>query len=506
MKDRASENAANSPQEAGAGAAAVPGRRWRRALVPGRRWRRALLPGRRWLWALVPLAAAGAVIAVVVVAVAVTRGPEVPQGAGTLPSAPAAALPGQPGQPAANSGQSRRQGISPNATSGKPSAYRVAGTVTMEADYLDCITDSVCYAWFTHPGTTGSAFPGTSSATRPGPASLALTSERTSDGGATWQKLASPPDGEVFNDAIEPSCPTAAMCVAVTGSDTLAVTTNSGASWRLDPLPAAAGSAGWIDQVTCATALQCVVHVSGGLTRGTFFSTTNGGVSWTAASHVPSGAPGGLQLLRCDPGGQCIGAASAGLGTAYVPGHGPGLKIMRSADGGLTWSAAVINNVPPASSLAPGFLMSCGDALHCLYAGGSGVAITSDGGLTWRQPPASRGWQDSIITSVSCTEKLQCSVALAPELAKDVPVIETTSDGVTWTAQPLPSSPDDPLQYVSLLSCPSPGGCVGLASTLSQERLSFTGSGGIVQTSPQMLISSLGREPAAEGQLPHGRS
>jgi hypothetical protein len=140
--------------------------------------------------------------------------------------------------------------------------------------------------------------------------------------------------------------------------------------------------------------------------------------------------------------------------------------------------------------------MSCGDTLHCLYAGGSGVAITSDGGRTWQQPatpPARQGWT---ITSVSCTEGLDCSVALAPALARQVPVIETTSDGRTWTAQPLPSSPDDPLQYVTLLSCPSPGGCVGLASTLSQEKSAFLGSGGfssgIVQTSPQTLISSLG--------------
>lgn len=40
----------------------------------------------------------------------------------------------------------------------------------------------------------------------------------------------------------------------------------------------------------------------------------------------------------------------------------------------------------------------------------------------------------------------------------------------------------------------------------SASENSATGSGGIVQTSPQMLVSSLGGGPAAEGQLPHGRS
>jgi hypothetical protein len=43
---------------------------------------------------------------------------------------------------------------------------------------------------------------------------------------------------------------------------------------------------------------------------------------------------------------------------------------------------------------------------------------------------------------------------------------------------------------------PGPGGCVGLASTLSQEQSAFLNSRGfstgIVQTSPQLVISSLG--------------
>jgi hypothetical protein len=294
---------------------------------------------------------------------------------------------------------------------------------------------------------------------------------------------------------LEPSCPTAATCVAVTQRDTLAITTDGGASWRLDTLPAV-DSAGWVDQVSCATAQECVVHLSGGLTGGTFLSTINGGQSWTAATHVPAGAPGSLQLLRCDPDGQCIGAASAGQGTAYVPGNGPGVVVMRSADYGLTWSVSQTDDVPPESSSVPGFLMSCGDALHCMYAGGSGVAITSDGGVTWQQPATPASWQGWTITSVSCPESLDCSVALAPALASQVPVIQTTSDGMTWTAQALPSPGDDPLQYVTLLSCPAPGGCVGLASTLSQEESAFLDSGGfssgLVETSPQLLISSLG--------------
>ncbi len=425
MKERARKGAANSPEQA-------------------------------------PLAAAAAVIAAAVGAVVVTSGSPARQAAGAAPSASAA------------------PGISPTAAPGAPSPYRVAGSVTMKPSYLDCITESVCYAWFTQLAGSGFAKPG----------------ERTSDGGVTWQELASLPDGQVLNDMVEPSCPAAKICVAVTQRDALAITSDGGATWRLDPLPAGAGSGGWIDQVSCAAERECVVHISGGLTRGTFLSTTNGGLSWTAATRLPSGAPGSLNLLRCDRSGRCIGAVSAGQGRAYVPGNGPGVMVMHSADHGLTWSVSDTDNVPPKSSSVPGFLMSCGDALHCLYAGGSGVAITSDGGVTWQQPAAPAAWRGWTITSVSCPEGLDCSVALAPARASQLPVIQTTSNGTTWTARALPSSGDDPLQYVTLLSCPTAGGCAGLASTLSQEKSAFLGSGGfssgIVQTSPQLVISSLG--------------
>jgi photosystem II stability/assembly factor-like uncharacterized protein len=405
-----------------------------------------------------------AVITVVAVALVLTRGPVARRAAANPPSA------------------SATPGISPRSAPLPLSAYRVARTVTMEPAYLDCLTQSVCYAWFSQPTQSASARP----------------SERTLDGGATWQQLASPPGSEVLNSQVKPSCPTVQMCVAVTEHDTLAVTTDSGVSWRLEPLPSFTG---WIDQVSCATVRECVIHVSGGLTEGTFLSTTNGGSSWITATHVPSGAPGGLQFLRCDPGGRCIAAASAGLGTAYSPGHGPGLKVMRSADHGLTWSlsvtdSSVTNHVPPASSSAPGFMLSCSDSMHCMYSGGSGVAITSDGGLTWREvaiPQARSAWT---VTSMSCAAGLSCSVALVSKFVSQKPMIGTTSDGMTWTLQPLPSLRADPLQYVTLLSCSRPGGCLGLASTLSQEKSAFLGSGGfstgIVETSPQMLISSLG--------------
>jgi hypothetical protein len=420
------------------------------------------LPVRRRRRVAPPLAAAAAVLALVAVGVVIGHVSAGQHPAGASPLAPGSAAPGT--VPAA------------------ASAYRLVGPVNnLEALYLDCVTASVCYAWL-----TGSSSP------EPVP------SERTSDGGAAWQPIAGLPGGAALFDVAQPSCPTAEVCAVVTGEPlTLAMTTDGGASWRLDHLPVPPGGPwGDADQVSCATAQECVVHITGG-EAGTFLSTTDGGQTWTDATEVPGDAPPNLQLLRCDPSGHCIGAASAGLGTASVPGQGPGVKIVRSADHGLTWTASSTGNVPSESVHdSGGFLMSCGDALHCMYAAGSGVAVTSDGGVTWQQPATPAAWQGSIISAVSCAEDLDCSVALAPVLVGSVPVIEATSDGMTWTAQSLPSTSSDPLQYISMLSCPSPGGCIGLGSTLSQDEAAFAASqgfdNGMIETSPQLEFSSLG--------------
>lgn len=128
-----------------------------------------------------------------------------------------------------------------------------------------------------------------------------------------------------------------------------------------------ADSEGWIDQVSCATERECVVHISGGLTRDAFLSTTNGGLSWTAATRLPSGALGSLSLLRCDRSGRCIGAVSAGQGTASVPPLRGLLQRHRS-------------DVPAARNLQPGRLAGrhcrCEPRIHRWVpcsAGSSGV-------------------------------------------------------------------------------------------------------------------------------------
>jgi photosystem II stability/assembly factor-like uncharacterized protein len=316
--------------------------------------------------------------------------------------------------------------------------FRLSGAGP-QADGLDCVTAMVCYVWDAY--TEGH------------------TAYRTSDGGTTWHPLAALPGGLSLGgvNAGPPSCPTAEMCAGVAGGTRLALTTDGGASWRVDTLPVPVGAPGAsITQVACGTALWCVVQAA-----GTFLVTVNGGATWTDAGLAPQGTSD-LWYLRCDPDGRCIGLAPTGTNT------NAGIVSVVSTDNGRTWAVSG-SNPAPASVV---FMVSCGDALHCMDLSEDGAtATTSNGGVTW-QDTAPVGTASGSITAltVSCAVALDCFVAASrgPGAYQDAKIEATDDGGASWTTIGLPPVGGRPLAEVFPLSCPSPDGCIGLAATPQQ--------------------------------------
>ena len=325
------------------------------------------------------------------------------------------------------------------------SPFRSSGTGP-QADSLDCVTASVCYVWDA--------------------GSEAQAAYRTSDGGATWRPLAALPGNHSLagQNAGPPSCPTAEMCAGMAGGMTLAVTTDGGAHWRLESLPAPPGKDASIGEVSCATALRCVVQAA-----GTFLSTVNGGRTWAEAGRVPKGAPG-LWYLRCDPDGRCIGLAPTGTNTNL------GIVSMTSADNGRTWVVSGSHHAP-ASEL---FMVSCGDALHCMLLSDHGTTMTtSDGGVTWQGTTAVSTSREATPLTVSCAAALDCFVpvsdfsatapgATAPGGYEDATIEATHDGGANWSTIALPEMDGTPLAEVYPLSCPGPAGCIAVAATPRQ--------------------------------------
>jgi photosystem II stability/assembly factor-like uncharacterized protein len=312
-----------------------------------------------------------------------------------------------------------------------------------QTDSLDCVTASVCYVWDA--------------------GSEAQAAYRTSDGGATWRSLAALPGNHTLagQNAGPPSCPTAEMCAGIAGGMTLAVTTDGGAHWRLESLPVPPGKDASIGEVSCATALRCVVQAG-----GTFLSTVNGGRTWAEAARVPKRAPG----LWCDPDGRCIGLAPTGTNA------NGGIVSMTSADNGRTWVVTGSHHAP-ASDL---FMVSCGDALHCMFLSNYGPTMTtSDGGVTWQDTTAVSTSREASPLTVNCATALDCFVAVsdfsatapgatAPGGYEDATIVATHDGGATWTAIALPEVDGTRLAEVYPASCPSTAGCIAVAATPRQ--------------------------------------
>ncbi|WP_158883847.1 WD40/YVTN/BNR-like repeat-containing protein [Amycolatopsis anabasis] len=216
---------------------------------------------------------------------------------------------------------------------------------------------------------------------------------RTVDGGRTWRQVA-PPDtaGLDFRDVEAFDADHAVVLSIGPGAASRIYTTaDGGAHWRL--------AFRNTDERAFYDCLTFFDHRRG-LAMGdpvdgkfTLLSTVDGGGSWrpVPADGMPPALPGEAGFAAS---GQCVQAGSNGRDAWIATGGGERARVLRSADGGRHWAAV---DTPLLSSQSAGvFAVSFRDSRHGLAIGGDyakpdavvpGLAISSDGGRSWRTPP-----------------------------------------------------------------------------------------------------------------------
>ena len=313
--------------------------------------------------------------------------------------------------------------------------FEQIGTVSNTSSFLACVSDSVCYA------------------------NGAAAMERTADGGVTWHPGASLTTlgGPISGS---PSCPTTLMCaMTMDGSSRIAVTTDGFAHIKTVRPASAPGDTGPVEAVSCATPRRCAVAVDAASGMA-FLTTSDGGLNWSASSVPAIGLPHAQAWqLRCDRRGDCIALMLGGAKDGQM-------VVMRSADGGRTWSASRVFSLPNAQIL----MTSCGDGRHCMMVTDTGFLVTvagaADGPVSVRVKAFPRSWP-RIGVDVSCATGRHCVVSLADGTSDSYasPAIEVTSDGgLAWSRLSLPAS----VAVVYPMSCPGPAGCIGVAASASQ--------------------------------------
>lgn len=321
---------------------------------------------------------------------------------------------------------------------------------------LTCPTAQTCYARVFPPPAAGSV-------------SSTLTIEVTHDGGTTWQQADLPADVTEDSGQFGPiDCLSEDTCLTLVSNTSwsyeIVETTDGGQTWTTLPGPAPLSTEfGVAGGISCTSSTSCVLigsYAVGTSQVGQWDAevTSDGGQTWTQAA-LPASASAGVQ---CFTGGNCITAGDY------------------STDGGLSWSAGSLPSGIPAA-----WSMSCGDSSDCVATtgglSGTQVIVTTDGGRSWTQVPAS-GLVSSLLPTVTCATASTCWAssggvvrAAGPAPAtmtsgplstepQPQPVLDSTADqGQTWQAAQLPASYG--ITALGNVSCSSTTSCFALAQS-----------------------------------------
>ena len=304
------------------------------------------------------------------------------------------------------------------------------------------------------------------------------------DGGLDWQPSTLPAGWQLTSSL---ACPSPSECLAGASTSSAAgivVTTDGGATWSVHSLPA---SVGQVTDLACGSVGQCVAAgyapTSAPGSVGTSIAVplsvtgdTSGAVEDLPQPFVAYNPEG----LACASDGKLcvlVGATSFAVPSPGAPVSG---AILRSTDGGHTWSRA---DLP--TTVAKVVAVSCPSSTRCIGLGNatsstpgftpygpSEALVSGDGGQAWSLAgsydlPAAR------LSSLSCPATTTCWAAGSMPNGLGV-IAATGTGGRSWTTVQLPTALT-PVQRrsigfthlnidsVSSVSCPTVGACVAMA-------------------------------------------
>lgn len=253
---------------------------------------------------------------------------------------------------------------------------------------------------------------------------------RTTDGGATWQKLNVTSDTLDFRDVDAIDAQTAYILSIGNGPDSrIYKTTDAGATWTMQFQ--GDDKKVFLDAMSFWDADHGIVF--GDSVDGQLYIllTDNGGRTWTRVA--PSTLPPALQnegaFAASGTNIALFGKTHAWIGT----GAGAKARVLRTADRGRTWQVA---DTPLAAGQSAGiFSITFRDEKHGIVVGGDyrkeqeavdNLAITSDGGVTWKLVKGLSGYR-SVVAYVPGTNK-PALIALGPSGGD-----YSLDDGQTWS-------------------------------------------------------------------------
>jgi photosystem II stability/assembly factor-like uncharacterized protein len=301
--------------------------------------------------------------------------------------------------------------------------------------------------------------------TTPRPRTVAGSSAHTtwrlvsdvSASGSSWRALS--PSG--YKQTFSLVCPSDTTCYADAIGGQLEYTHNGGSTWQR---ASSIGRATLLTRISCVNARDCDVLADNAGRESTFFSTTDGGQSWTSrhgpAVPNPSKISVANDVMSCTTISSCVVIAYQGDSSGSFS------ATFTTSDGGASWSQSTLPSLPSGQFLPTG--LSC-SGTTCVavgatgrYGGASqgvdihgGAAYTSaDGGAKWTA--SSAPWQ-GLTRSLTCSDSADCYAATLDA------VYQTKDSGQAWgrvstSGLPGPSSSSSRWSFLAM-SCARSSSC-----------------------------------------------
>jgi photosystem II stability/assembly factor-like uncharacterized protein len=350
-------------------------------------------------------------------------------------------------------------------TDGATNLTIMTGLVGWRLNDIECVTDIRCVAVGMHDSIIG----GVPAAVVINPSTATVSAATTS----VWM------NGLDLVDCGPTTCTTLGRDIEAmtTGRFASMTSVDLGGTFTLvssPPIPS-------VRDLACTGPTRCLsvgdtgAPLGNGSVQGRVSITTDSGATWVQASVPPT--IGTIKDVKCPTANRCLAiaetdrvtatpqvdlsfldvycpSATACLATAAEPGWPRVGRLLRSTDGGATWT-----DLPGWSPATRPYRIGCVDSARCLMTalsaqGSWELFASNDAGATWatRQPPAGRSPSGPIRCDLS-----SCLIVTG-SLAHFAEVFATGDGGTTWTAVSGPATAER--------NCNASGACIALINDI----------------------------------------